>query len=83
MDVKIAGRAHALIINKPDKRTPPATTQPAPVMDKYSGLRWAPNSDSTSHQRRAAYNLTTPHADRLNTIHRSRVTPKDLLKGMA
>jgi hypothetical protein len=78
----IAGRVHAFEFHRPNSRTPPAAPQPAPVMDRYNGLRPASNSYNTSHQRRAATKRTTPHADRINTIHRSRVTPKDRFVGM-
>src|SRR6185503_10993625 len=82
MDARIAGYDQALALHMPQSKTAPATLQPAPVMDKYSGLRLALNSYSTSHQRRAATRRMKPHADRLNTIHRSRVTPKGRLAGM-
>ena len=82
MDVMIAGRAHDLRLKIPDKRTPPATTQPAPVMDKYTGLRLESNSRSTFHQRTAAASRIAFHADRLNTNHRSKVTPKGRFVGM-
>ena len=78
-DVMIAGRVHDLPLQMPDRRTPPATTQPAPVMDRYTGLRLASYSYSTLHQRNAAARRIPPHADRLNTNHRSRVTLKGRL----
>jgi len=67
---------HALRLITPQNKTPPTAPQPAPVADKYNGLRRASNSLSTSQKRKAAKNLTAPHADRINTNHRSRVTPK-------
>lgn len=82
MDVRIARRDQALPLHMLHNKTVPATAQPAPVMDKYSGLRLALNSDSTSHQRSVATKRVRPHADRLNTIHRSRVTPKGRLESM-
>lgn len=56
-------------------KTMPARSQPAPVMDKYSGLRLAWNSLSTSRHPSAANRRRKPKPDRLNTIQRSRVTP--------
>lgn len=79
MDATIARRDQGLAIHMLHSKTGPATAQPAPVMDRYSGLRLALNSVSTSHQRRVASKRIRPHADRLNTIHRSRVTPKGRL----
>ena len=76
MDVTTAGRAHDLPLHMPNRRTLPATLQPAPVMDRYSGLRLASNSFNTSHACRAATKRVTPHADSINTIHSNRVTPK-------
>jgi hypothetical protein len=81
-DMRNARDVQRFPLNKPHKSAPPTTTHPVPVMDKYSGPRRAPNSFSTSHQRRAASSRTTPHADRLNTSHISRVTPKGRLRGM-
>src|SRR5215216_6676855 len=60
---------------------PPATVQPAPVMDKYHGLRRAPNWERTLHQLNAAKKRSRPHADRLNTIQRNSVTPKGRFRG--
>jgi len=82
MDAGIAKRVHCFPLNKPHRSRPPTTAQPAPVMDRYSGLRRAPNSFRTSHQRRAAKNRIAPHTDKLNTSHSSRVTPKGRLLGM-
>lgn len=81
-DIRIAVRAHGFALKRLQSRTAPATAQPAPVMDKYSGLRRASNSYNTSHQRRAANSRIVPQADRLNTNHRSRVTPKGRLRSM-
>ena len=81
-DTATADRAHGLLRRMPDRTTPPAAPQPAPVMDRYNGLRLFSNSYNTSHQRRVAKKRTTPQADRINTIHRSRVTPKGLFWGM-
>src|SRR5919106_872281 len=61
-DMRNARGVQRFPLNKPHKSTPPTTTHPSTVMDKYSGPRRAPNSFSTSHQRRAASSLTTPHA---------------------
>src|SRR5512141_2621839 len=77
MDRGIARRAHDFPLKRLHRSAPPTTIQPAPVMDKYSGLRRAPNSFNTLHQRNAANSRTAPQADRLNTSHRSRVTLKD------
>jgi len=82
MDVTDAKRAHDLPIHMPDRSTPPATPQPAPVMDRYSGLRLASNSFNTSHACRADAKRVTPHADSINTIHSSRVTPKGRFEGI-
>lgn len=82
MDVMTAGSAQDFLIQMADRRTPPATPQPAPVIDRYSGPRLASNSFNTSHACRAATNRVTPHADKLNTIHSRRVTPKGLFEGM-
>jgi len=82
MDVTIAQRAQGFLRNIPDERTPPATPQLAPVMDKYSGLRLDPNSFSKPHQRIAATKRNTPHTDRLNTNNSSKVTLKGRLRGM-
>ena len=79
MDTTIARRDQGLAIHILHSKTAPATAQPAPVMDKYSGLRLALNSDKTSHQRKVANKRIRPHADKHNTIHRSRVTPKGRL----
>lgn len=78
-DVMIAGRVHDSRFHIPDISTPPATTQPAPVMDKYNGLRLALKAYNTSHHRNAAAKRIAPHTDRLNTNHRSRVTLKGRL----
>ena len=82
MDMRIAKRVHRFPVNRPHKSATPATTHPIPVMDKYNGPRWAPNSFNTSHQRKAPSSRTTPHADKLNTSHMSRVTPKGRFRGM-
>lgn len=82
MDVTETKRAHDLSFHKPDRRTAPATPQPAPVMDRYSGLRLASNSFNTSHACRAATKRVRPHADNINTIHSNRVTPKERFEGM-
>lgn len=82
MDATTAGRDHDFFIKMPDRRTPPATAQPAPVMDRYNGLRLASNSYKISHTRKAATKRVTPHADRINTDHRSRVTLKGRFEGM-
>src|SRR6185295_9448047 len=82
MDIGIAGRAHAFALKRLPRSTAPTMSQPAPVMDKYSGLRSAPNSFNTFHQRKAAKSRTAPQADRVNTSHRSRVTPKGRFWGM-
>lgn len=82
LDVINTGRTHDLPIQMPDRITHPATLQPAPVMDRYSGLRLASNSYKISHARRAATKRVRPHTNRINTIHRSRVTPKGLFRGM-
>jgi len=79
IDTTIARRDQGLALHMLHSKMAPATTQPTPVMDRYSGLRLALNSDSTSHQRRVATKRIRPHADKLNTIHRSRVTPKGRL----
>src|ERR1044072_9463669 len=76
MDRGIARRAHDFPLKRLDRSTPPPTIQPAPVMDKYSGPRRAPNSFNTLHQRKVANIRTAHQADRLNTSHRSRVTRK-------
>jgi len=78
MDATMAGGVHFFLRRIPDRSTPPATTQPAPVMDRYNGLRFASNSFNTLHHRRAARKRTALQADWINTIHRSRVTPKGL-----
>src|SRR5262245_6330107 len=78
----IAQYVHIFPMNKPHKSMTPATIQPAPVMERYSGLRRASNSFSIFHKRSAAISRTAPHADRLNTSHRSRVTPKGRLRNM-
>jgi len=77
-----AGRAHDLLLHIPDKSTPPATPQPAPVMDRYSGLRLDAYSFNTSQACKAATKRVTPHADKLNTIHSRRVAPKGLFEYM-
>ena len=76
MDVRTAARVHFLRMNMLHSRTLPAIAQPAPVMDRYHGLRVDLNSISISQARRDANNRMAPHANRLNTIHRSMVTPK-------
>ena len=78
----IAGRAHVLLDKMPYKRTHPAAPQPAPVMDKYNGLKLASNSLNISHQRKTAASRIMPHADRLNPIHTNRVTLKGRFRGM-
>ena len=83
VDATNAGRVHDLPLHMPYRRTPPATPQPAPVTDRYSGLRLASNSYNTSQARRAATKRVTPQADNINTIHSRRVTPKGLFEGMA
>ena len=75
--MEIAGRVHAFEFHIPKRSAPPTAAQPAPVMDRYSGLRSASNSFNTSQACRAATKRIAPHADRINTIHRSRVTPKE------
>ena len=82
MDVTDARCAHDLPLHMPDRRTAPATPQPAPVMDRYSGLRSASNSFKTSHACRAAVKRVRPHAVSINTVHSSRVTPKERFEGM-
>src|SRR5688572_8795725 len=82
MDARIARTVHNFPLNKPHKSTAPAIIQPTPVMERYSGLRRASNSFSTFHQRSTAISRTAPHADRLNTSHRSRVTPNGRLRIM-
>ena len=79
MDTTIARRDQGLAIHMLQSKTTPATAQPAPVMERYSGLRLALNSDRTSHQRKVANKRIRPHADNHNIIHRSRVTPKGRL----
>src|SRR5258705_5150075 len=76
MERGIARPAHDFPLKRLHRSTTPTTIQAAPVMDKYSGLRRAPNSFNTLHQRKAANSRTAPQADRLNTSHRSRVTLK-------
>src|SRR6266498_667549 len=76
MDRGIARRAQDFPLKRLHKSTPPTTIQPVPVMDKYRGLRRAPNSFNTLHQRKVPKSRTAPQADRLNTSHRSRVTRK-------
>ena len=82
MDKGIARRTHDFPLKMLHRSTPPTMIQPAPVMDKYGGLRRAPNSFKTFHQRNAANSRTAPQADRLNTSHRSRVTLKGRFWGM-
>ena len=43
MDVGMAGCAHDFLEKMPQNSAAPNTLQAAPVMDKYSGLRRAPN----------------------------------------
>src|SRR5215510_5319586 len=74
MDMKIAWRAHNFPLKRVHRSPTPTRIQAAPVMDRYSGLRRAPNSFNTFHQRRAPKTRTAPQAERLNTSHRSRVT---------
>lgn len=81
-EVTTAGGAHLFLRRMPDKRTPPAAPQPVPVMDRYSGLRLFPNSARTPHARTDAIKRTAPQVDRVNTIHRRRVTPKGLFRGI-
>jgi hypothetical protein len=78
----IAARAHDLPLQIPYKRAHPAAPQPAPVMDRYNGLRLASNSYNTSQARRAAKKRVTPQTDNINTAHSRRVTLKGLLEGM-
>ena len=84
MDAGIARYIHnfPLPADKPHKSTAPATIQPAPVRERYNGLRRASNSFSAFHQRSAAISRTAPHADRLNTSHRSRVTLRGRFRDM-
>ncbi|HAV78458.1 MAG TPA: hypothetical protein DCX53_14005 [Anaerolineae bacterium] len=81
-DMITTRRAHVFLVQIPNRRTLPAAAQTAPVMDRYNGLRLDPNSNSSSHARKAATNRVAPHIDNINTIHRSRVTPKGLRNGM-
>ena len=81
-DVRTARCVHLLRVSMLHTRAHPTTAQPAPVMDRYSGLRLDPNSIKISHACRAAKNRIVPHANRLNTIHMSRVTPKGLFRSM-
>lgn len=74
----MAQRAQILLLKMLHNRTQPATAQPAPVIDRYSGLMAEWNSTRISHPRKAAVSRTPPHAMSINTIHRSRVTPKGL-----
>ena len=76
-------RDQAALETRPQERAAPMRAQPAPVMDRHTGLREASNSDISVHQRMAPMNRIPPHADRLNTTHRSRVTPKGRFLVMA
>ena len=76
MDVRMARCAHDFLEKMPQKSAAPNKAQPAPVMDRYSGLRRAPNWERTPHQLNAPNNRSKPHTDRLNTIQSRRVTPK-------
>lgn len=80
MDVTEADRAQGFPLHIPDRITPPVNPQPAPVMDRYNGLRLDSNSFSTSHVCRAATKRVIPHADNINTIHSNRVTPRVLFE---
>src|SRR5512141_480930 len=82
MDVRIARAVHFLRMNRLANSPPPTTLQAAPVMDRYHGLRPDRNSINTSQPRRVAKNRMAPHANRLNTIHTSRVTPKGLFRSI-
>ena len=79
MDEGMAGCAHNCLEKMPQNSMTPNTAQAAPVMDRYSGLRRAPNSERTCHPLNAPNNRSRPHTDRLNTIQRKRVTPKGRL----
>jgi len=81
-DVRIAARVQAWLVNIPHNRAHPATPQAAPEIDRYSTLRLDPNSVSTAFHRRVAENRAAPHTISVNTIHRSRVTPKGLFRNM-